>query len=267
MTAVTSRDVGRQLQEQLLSGELVPGTKLPPERDLAARFGVSRSSIREVLRSLVEGGLLDVKPGSGTFVRAPSTTDSARPLDALYRRQNATAREVNDARLMLESQTAMLAAQNALPEELDALQLALKNFDRADLLIERARYDIAFHALLAKASHNSVIETMFVSIAGMTFELMLRSLGDPKVYREGAPYHRKILRAVRNRDPEEARVAMVGHLSVATRRFGADLDSSLDHLARRELERTFGASVSLDGILKSVLDQLSAPPNATLLAT
>lgn len=208
--------------------------------------------MREALRSLVERGLIEISPGRGAFVRAARMSDAARPLDALYRRQNATPGDLVEARLMLEREAAGLAAQRAEPDELGVMERILARFDRTGDLIERARCDVAFHALIARMAHNPVIETMFSSIASLTFELMLRSLGDPTVSREGLPYHREISEAIRDRDPDRARKAIEGHLLIARRLYGDDLDRRLDLVARRELERVFGRSVSLEAIVADI---------------
>jgi GntR family transcriptional repressor for pyruvate dehydrogenase complex len=101
-------------------------------------------------------------------------------------------------------------------------------------------------------SHNPVIETMFSSIASLTFELMLRSLSDPRVSREGLPYHREIADAIRGRNPARARKAIEGHLIIAQRLYGQDFDRGIDLVARRELERVFGRSVSLEAIIADI---------------
>jgi GntR family transcriptional regulator, transcriptional repressor for pyruvate dehydrogenase complex len=247
------RDVlASRLEEELIGDGVRPGTKLPSERQLALRFGVSRPLVREALRSLVERGLIEISPGRGAFVRAMRMSDAARPLDALYRRQNATPRDLVEARLMLEREAAGLAAERAEAGELEAMERILERFDRTGDLIERARCDISFHSLMARMSHNPLIETMFSSIAALTFELMLRSLSDPAVSREGLPYHREIADAIRNRNPDRAREAIEGHLLIARRLYGQDLDRGIDLVARRELERIFGRSVSLEAIVADV---------------
>jgi GntR family transcriptional repressor for pyruvate dehydrogenase complex len=251
-TTISRDALASRLEEEVLGDGMRAGTKLPSERQLASRFGVSRPLVREALRSLVERGLIEISPGRGAFVRAMRMSDAARPLDALYRRQNATARDLVGARLMLEREAAGLAAEHAEPDELEAMKRVLERFDRTGDLIERARCDIAFHALIARMSHNPVIETMFSSIAPLTFELMLRSLSDPAVSREGLPYHREIAAAITERDPERAREAIDGHLVIARRLYGQDLDQGLDLVARRELERVFGRSVSLEAIVADI---------------
>jgi GntR family transcriptional repressor for pyruvate dehydrogenase complex len=250
--AISRDGLASRLEEELLSRGVQPGTKLPSERQLATRFGVSRPVVREALRSLVERGLIEISPGRGAFVRAMRMTDAARPLDALYRRQNATPRDLVEARLMLEREAAGLAAERAERDELEAMGRVLERFDQSTDVIERARCDVAFHALIARMSHNPVIATMFSSIATLTFELILRSLSDPTVSREGLPYHREIYEAIKDRDPTRARMAIEGHLVIASRRYGDDLDQRLDIVARRELDRLFGRSVSLEAIIAEI---------------
>jgi GntR family transcriptional repressor for pyruvate dehydrogenase complex len=106
-------------------------------------------------------------------------------------------------------------------------------------------------------AHNQVIETMFHSIVSLTFELMLRSLGDPTVSRAGVPYHAQILAALRDGDAARARQAVEDHLLVAGRLYGSDLDQNLDLMARRELERFVGPSVSLESILDTVAAEVA----------
>ena len=86
----------------MLSGRLVPGDRLPSERQLAETYRLSRPMIREALRTLAERKLVKISPGRGAFVLKPSVAQGAGPLEMLYRRQGATARDLSEARLMLE---------------------------------------------------------------------------------------------------------------------------------------------------------------------
>jgi GntR family transcriptional regulator, transcriptional repressor for pyruvate dehydrogenase complex len=240
--ALNKETLAERLELELLSRRLSAGSKLDSERQLAQRFGVSRPMVREVLRALEERGLIEVLPGRGAFVRDVALADAVRPLDTIYRQRKPTPRELIQARMMLERETATLAAEHATEADLEAMEAALRRYDEARDLLARARADIAFHAAVAHASHNPVIETMFGSITTLTFELMLRSLGDPHVTREGVPYHREILNAISARDPEAARAAMAGHLTVALRMYGDDLDKSLDLVAQRKIEQLLALS-------------------------
>ncbi|GLW98967.1 transcriptional regulator [Microtetraspora sp. NBRC 16547] len=234
--------MAKRLELELLSGKHPAGSKLESERVLSQRFGVSRPMVREVLRGLEQQGVIEVVPGRGSFVRDVRITDAVRPLDALYRQRKPTSRDVINARVMLERETAALAARHATAEDLRAIEEALRRFDEARDLVSRARADVAFHAAVAAASRNPVIEAMFGSITTLTFELMLRSLGDPSVSREGVPYHQEILNAIAARDPDAASAAMTGHLDVALRTYGDDLDQSLDLVAQRKIEQLMDLS-------------------------
>lgn len=234
---------------------MAAGEKLPSERELAERHGVSRPVVREAMRGLVERNLVDVVPGRGAYVRAARATDGAAGMDALLRRHQATARNVVEARTMLECTATESAATRATSTDIAAIEGALERFDRAEGLIEQARYDLAFHMAIAHGSGNPVIETMFGSITGPTIELMLRSLGDPVVTRISVPYHRAILDAIRARDPVRARAAMADHLAVAARTYGADFDRNLENVARRELARLFSPDTTLDDLLGAVPDR------------
>lgn len=249
---LSRRGLAAYLEAQILGGELAAGTKLPSERLLAERFGVSRPIVREALRTLVERGLVEVMPGRGSYVRQARVTDAAGHLDTLYRRRQATPRDLVEARTMLECTAAELAAQRATADDLAAMERTLNAFDGAHSVIEQARYDIAFHLAIARASGNPVIETMFGSISTLTVELMLRSLSDPEVTRISVPYHRQIYEGIRDHDPERARTAMAKHLAVATSHYGEDYDRSIESVARRELGRLLASGVTLDDLLSAV---------------
>jgi DNA-binding FadR family transcriptional regulator len=252
-TSRTSGDaLAAVLAERILSGALAPDARLPSERRLALEFGVSRPIVREALRALTERRLIDVEPSRGAFVRRDPGTRRYEPLDVEYRRRGATARNLSEARLMLESETASLAAANADEEDLAILRLAVERLEASATPLERVRNDLAFHAALAAASHNPVIETMFASIQGLTVELMVRSAGDAEVVRKSAPFHRQIYEAIAVRDADAARAAMQGHLSIAASTYGADYDQSLDTTAARAL-RLIGSGAGLEEFLGSLL--------------
>jgi DNA-binding FadR family transcriptional regulator len=249
----TREALTNHLIEAIMSGRWAVGAKLPAERELAQDFNLSRPIVREVLRGLHERGLISIIPARGAYVQAPTAAGGAKSLESFYRRRNATAREVMDARLMLETHAARLAATAASDADVRALVICAEDCERSNNVIDRARCDIAFHGLLARASHNTVIETMFASITGLTFELMLRSLSDADVSARGLPFHKQILKAIQARDPDGAEVAMRGHLELAGEMYGEDYDRSVETVARRELQRSLGTQISLDVLLDEVM--------------
>lgn len=249
--------------EQELIHEVPEGVRLPGERQVAERLGVSRQVVREVMRGLVERGVVEVVPGRGTFTRRVRTSDAARPLDSLLRRE-ATPRHLVEARLMLECEAISLAAQRATPGEIAAMATALQQFDVAPDALSKARFDMAFHMIIAQSAHNPAIEVMFTALASSTLEIMVRSLTDPRVFEEGASLHRSMLDAIRAHEPDVARAAMAEHIGLALRRYGDDVDQSIDEIAQREISKLLGPGMSVDGVLDTVR-RLSAATTSELL--
>jgi GntR family transcriptional repressor for pyruvate dehydrogenase complex len=229
------------------------GDRLPSERVLADRFGVSRPVVREALQRLQERGLIHVAPGSGAYLREVSALDWARPLDAAGLGRTATPRELVEARGMLEEQAAALAAERATPEDIDNMERALASFADAGNVIDRARSDIAFHSLLARASHNPVIEMMYGAIAPLVFEVMLRSLDDARVTRKGAPWHEVALEAIKKGDGPAAAAAMREHVGIASDLYGKDLDRPISSIARRKIDSLLGRHVALEDVVADAL--------------
>ncbi len=248
-----TRDVvAAELEREILSGGLAPGDRLLSERQLAERHTVSRPIVREALRILAERGLVEISPGRGAFVRRPSALAGVRPLDALYRRRHPTARQLSEARLMLECETASLAAQRAGLDDVRALGARLATLEAGGSPEQTVRSDLAFHLWVAAAAHNWIVEAMLGSLASLTAELMVRSLADPEVYRRSAPYHRLVYEAIAARDPAGARAAMRDHLSVASSTYGRDYDEDLDVMARRALRR-LDVHDSLETFVRAVI--------------
>jgi GntR family transcriptional repressor for pyruvate dehydrogenase complex len=237
------------LEERILSGEWPVGTRLPSERQLAEHYGVSRPVVREALRALSEHGLVEILPGRGSFVRQAQATDAASRLDALYRRRQATPRDLVEARTTLECAAAALAAERATADDLATIEAALRRFDQSQSIVEQARYDLAFHLAIARAAHNPVIETMFGSITTLTFELMLRSLSDPDVARVSVPYHLVIYQAIQEGAVERARTAMAEHLAVASVHYGDDYNRSIESVTPRQFARMLDPGVTLEDLL------------------
>jgi DNA-binding FadR family transcriptional regulator len=255
--SLNSREaIASALAERILSGELEAGERLPSERHLALEFGASRPIVREALRSLIERGLIEVGAGRGAFVRGAMGPRGYQPLDLEYRRRGTTARQLSEARLMLESEAAAFAAEHADANDLAALERALDRLDASRTPLDRVRNDLAFHSTLVAASHNPVIETMFATIQGLTAELMVRSVGDPEIVRRSDPYHRAAFEAIRSRDQKAARAAIRAHLSVAAETYGDDYDRGLDTTAARAL-RLIGSGAGLEDFLRSVLGDKS----------
>lgn len=214
-----------QVRALMHEGKLVPGDRLPPLGELCTRFGASRVTVREALRILEAGGLIEVRVGSGVHVRRPGSDHLATRLRDLLSLSSAAARDVTEARTLLEVGIVPLLCGQADDQDIAAL---LDICDRQErLLVEHERYDTslstAFHARLAAATHNTAFEvlirsfrgslrTAFAGAAAPTPEAGLRVLRE----------HRAILAAIQARDPATGTGAMRDHLaSVRLRLLGA----------------------------------------------
>lgn len=239
--------------EWILSGRLAPGQRFPSERGLAEMLGVSRTTLRQAVRRLAERKLVEILPGKGTYVRRMGTSDAAEPLGTLMRHSQATTRDVLSARAMIESHAARVAAGRQDTAASEAIMAALTEFELATTLADRVRADLAFHRAVVRAAGNPVVDILFDSMAQFTVEMMIRSLGDPNVSREGIPFHQDIFRAIADGDGERAGEAARAHLLVAERSYGPDLDAPMHEIGRREIDRLLGSNVSVDTLIRAPL--------------
>src|SRR2546427_6289572 len=119
-------EIVRQIKAMIAEGRLKSGDQLPPERDLAEKFLVSRTSVREALRALESLGLIEIRPGEGTFVREVSIESLIQPLALVMVSQREAIGELFEARRLLEPALAALAARRATPEELQEMHRILE---------------------------------------------------------------------------------------------------------------------------------------------
>lgn len=220
-------DLSSQLEARIVRGEFRPGEKLPSERALAEQLGVGRPLVREVLRGLQERGLVTSHAGRGTFVREIATTESGVSVEVMAKRGLITPRELIVARSMLETQSAQLAALHRGELDLERMQHQLDVLEKRESPTAALQADLAFHEAIALASGNRVVQIMFGSIRNLIQGIMIRSLTDTVVTAEALPSHQLIFEAIRAGDGDLAREHMRGHLAVAEKLYGDDLDKAL----------------------------------------
>lgn len=241
------------LIRRILSGAHPAGSKLPSERLLASSSGLSRPIVREVLRSLVERGLIDVLPARGAYVREPGSTPLAQMMGSAALHHRATPRDLVEARVLLEGRSARDAAQRAGHEDVALMRELAAAFDRATSAIERARLDLALHTALARLSGNPVLTIMFGAITPLVLDLQLRSVADPEVLRAGAPLHHVVIDAVAAGDGAAAEAAMVEHVTLALELYGDDVDVPLEQLAEGRLAMILGGRPRLEDVIEDAL--------------
>lgn len=197
-----------------MSGELQEGDRLPTERELAEQFEVSRTAVREAINALVQRGLVDARPGRGTFV-IYGTSQSVKHSLGLMMRIGQAGKSTNlvEIREILEPEIAALAAERATEKHITAMQEAVETMDATlddiDAFIEA---DDRFHLALAEGTQNPLILMLLDPVVGLLHEQRKRiSLvsGGPE---RGQYHHKRILKAVVHHDPEAAREAMRAHL-------------------------------------------------------
>ena len=204
----------KQVEESILSGQLKPGDQLPAERDLAQSFGVSRTAVREAVKTLREKGLVEAFSGRGTFVTNGTSQAIRQSLDLMIRiNQQEGSAHLAELRLVLEPEIAGLAASRIDGQLLGTMREMLAIMERN--LQDREAYieaDLDFHLALAEAAGNPLILSLLDSIVGLLREQRSRIFeveGGPE---RGQYHHKRILVAVEQRNSEAARSAMREHL-------------------------------------------------------
>jgi GntR family transcriptional regulator, transcriptional repressor for pyruvate dehydrogenase complex len=218
--------VAGQLRQRILRAELRPGQQLPPERELAARLGVSRTSVRAGIASLAAKGVLVTRHGAGTFVAdGPPVLDS-EPLAFLAALHGFTRREMFEARRVLEVGAAGLAALRAdggqlaaMSEEVTEMFAALQ--DPQGFLL----HDIRFHRAVASASGNPILASLVEMVSALFYDQRRKTAARAANRRGPAEYHRRIYRAIRERDRGRAEQLMAEHLLSAEREQQQERDS------------------------------------------
>ena len=206
--------IAQQVEQRLLTGDLKVGDRLPPERELAEQFGVSRTAVREAVKALRHKGLVEVQPGRGTFITNGTSRAVRHSLDLLMKIGGAHgSANLVEVREIIEPEIAALAASRATEEHIAAMREAVTTMDTAlqdpDAFIEA---DLDFHLALAEATQNALIPTLIDSIVDLLREQRARIFRVDGGPQRGQYHHKRILDTIVRRDPEAAREAMRAHL-------------------------------------------------------
>ena len=206
-------EIVRQVKQMIAEGRLKSGDQLPPERDLAEKFLVSRTSVREALRVLESLGLIEIRPGEGTFVREVSVEALIEPLARVMASQRAALGELFEARRLLEPALAALAAARATPEEIQEMERILEEQAKEVAAGKTGlAQDAAFHTAIGAAAHNRATTRIANAIMDLLTQSREESLNTPGRPMRSHQDHRRILGAVAARDERAARQAMLDHL-------------------------------------------------------
>ncbi|MFM0099007.1 FCD domain-containing protein [Paraburkholderia nemoris] len=216
--AVGAKALAAYLQDEIASGRMRDGVKLPAERQLSEQFGASRGAVRRVLQDLKDRGLITQAVGSGTFVLPGAAKALPSPeivIDELSETQTSPA-ELMEARLLIEPLMPKLIARNATSSDFARMMECIERSEAAQTVEEFEHWDGELHRTFALATHNSfflkVLElTNRVREQGEWGRLKRHSL-TPERRKEYEAQHRAIVEALRDRDAEQAGQVLTGHL-------------------------------------------------------
>ncbi len=222
--------VAQDLGARILKGEFSPGTLLPNEAEWCRAYKVSRTAVREAIKTLAGKGMIVSRPKIGSRVE-PRTSWNLLDRDMLawysatvaYER---FAREVQQIRFMIEPEAAALAAANRTPEQLAEIESAIADMISSLDQVSWNRADVHFHLAILNASGNELIVPFGRAIESMLAKLFEFTVAQRLNPRDALPLHEAILKAIRARRPEGARKA--------ARNLIADTQNTINRAARRE---------------------------------
>lgn len=204
--------------EAATQGSLRPGARLPTERELARRFEVPRNAVRRALAQLEAEGAVTRHVGRGTFLANPGQPEARSPDDSVAYISPA---ELMEARLRIEPALAELIVTNATPADFERMEACLDRSERAATLDEFELWDAALHQALAASTHNRFVMSMLDLVTAVRQQAEWGKLKDrivtPDRRVQYQQEHRAILQALRARDADQARAAILVHLQHAHR--------------------------------------------------
>ncbi len=209
-----AQDIRAFLLEAVAQGAIAPGGKLPTERELATRFALPRNAVRKTLAQLEAEGAITRHVGRGTFL----ADTGGFPADSITHTSPA---ELMEARLRLEPALAELIVTNATPADFERMETCLDRAERGATLDDFEVWDAALHQAMAAASHNRFVIRVFDMATAVRHQTEWGKLKDRVVTTERRikyqEEHRAIVRALKARDADQARLAILAHLQHARR--------------------------------------------------
>jgi GntR family transcriptional repressor for pyruvate dehydrogenase complex len=221
-----AEEILARLLDLIKERELRPGDKLPPERELAAMMDVSRPSLREALRALSIMNIIEIRQGDGTYVTSLEPELLVEHLDFVFALDDSTFVQLFEARKILEVGIVALAAQRITAEQIAELEACLarsvENTDDPQAFLET---DLELHNLITRAANNPILSRMMASISQLGLASRSRTTAIPGVVQKTVDDHRAIVAALKARDADAARQAMLDHLNNVEARLKQLIDS------------------------------------------
>ncbi len=231
-------DIYRKLVSHIIRGVWKPGMRIPAERQLGQQLGVGRASLREALKALEIMGLIETRLGDGTYVCQRSEFLSKPLLWAITSSSETEVYELVEARKLIETELAGLAAERATADDLKEIGKHLDRMERSPQApSELLQADIEFHLAIGEAAHNSILMNALNLIRNLLQEWIGRTLQEPGVYTRALEHHKAIFFAVAKKNVPAARAAMLAHLEEMARLYIQAQDKQKDEIAKAEESR------------------------------
>jgi GntR family transcriptional repressor for pyruvate dehydrogenase complex len=215
-TGSASSAVAKRLLELFTEESISPGTRLPPERQLAASLAVGRSAVREALAALEILGVVDVRPGSGTYLRGNASELLPQTLSWGMMLSRTRTAELVEVRGALETYAARLATERMSDESIDAMRAHVDEMRASSADLARfVEADLQFHLELARSTDNTVLLDLLQSIRSLLRVWSDRAVQDDAHAQQAIEEHAAVYEAIAARDPDAAAAAMAAHMRTA----------------------------------------------------
>jgi GntR family transcriptional regulator, transcriptional repressor for pyruvate dehydrogenase complex len=203
----------QQVKELLISGQLKPGDKLPPERKLSEKFGVGRTSVREALRKLEFYGILKTRPQSGTFVASIGISALETLISDVLKIDSYSFLSLVETRELLEIASVSYACERHNREDISKLEFSLNNYlQKAEKQISAVEEDLMFHLTIAEIGKNKVLKSMLlIIIPDIISNYSIFNVCETSA-NKALEEHKLLFTQIRNRDTQNAVVTMKEHL-------------------------------------------------------
>ncbi|PAE17043.1 hypothetical protein CHH91_07335 [Virgibacillus sp. 7505] len=203
-----------QIRDRIKEGRILPGERLPGERELSSMLGCSRTSLREALRVLEAEGIVIAKPGGGRYVQnVDQRLVMEYKFDPVDLMKTTSIMHFLEAREMIEPTIAALACERATDEDIAKMEAALIKVEaKKEGFEEKLERDSMFHLALAEATHNFVLVTTLETNLNMLQQIRLKTLLSQDKLQRSSAEHRDIFDAIKRRNAQEASKAMSAHL-------------------------------------------------------
>lgn len=212
--AVTDEAITK-IKDMLISGELSAGDRLPPEKELSEKLGLSRSSLREAVKALEIIRVLDVRRGDGTYVTSLEPkllTEAMSFIVDLH--QDESILDIFEVRRILEPAAAAIAAERITPEQISALRATMHNVDEQTSVEELVEHDLVFHGLITAAANNAYLASVLGSLSSSTVRARIwRGLTQDNAVNRTLSEHTAIIEALERGDAELAKSLLTVHIS------------------------------------------------------